>query len=243
MRALTGADQAFFASEERLALLPVHWTNQLLSRCVPGLSSPEDLTIGKRESLLLELRQISFGDRLDCVLECPATGCGQKLDLELKVSALLTAGLGNAEEEYQAGHVRFRLLTGADQEKAAMLALSDPGAAAELLLERCVLSSGERLQEATRDALSARILELDPMAELRIDVRCAACGGTFSTLFDAASYLRQELRTGLKNLYREVHTIAWHYHWSSAEILGLPVAERKRYLELIDEQLSEGGLA
>lgn len=243
MRALNGADQAFLASAERLALLPVQWTTTALSRCAPNLPQPETLTVGQRERLLLELRRISLGERLDCTLMCPSPGCGEKLDLELRISDLLVSSEANSSSEYEMGRIRFRLVTGADQEAAALLALSEPDAATDLLFERCVVASNGPLLPEEKEALSTRLSELDPQAEMRIDVRCAACGNTFSTLLDAASYLREELKSSLKNLYREVHTLAWHYHWSAAEILSLTVAERKRYLQLIDEQLGEGGLA
>lgn len=38
-------------------------------------------------------------------------------------------------------------------------------------------------------------------------------------------------------LFRQVHTLALHYHWSQAEILGLSRACRLRYLALLDEYL------
>jgi hypothetical protein len=38
-------------------------------------------------------------------------------------------------------------------------------------------------------------------------------------------------------LLREVFTLAYHLKWSRDDILGLPVPERRRYLELLHEQL------
>ena len=35
-------------------------------------------------------------------------------------------------------------------------------------------------------------------------------------------------------LLAEVHRLAWHYHWSEAEILALPRHRRQQYLRLID---------
>jgi hypothetical protein len=242
MRALTGEDQAFFAAPERNSFLPAEWTTALLSRCMPDHESPANLTVGEREALLLRLRQISYGDRMDCVLDCPSQGCGEKLDLQLRVSDLLMIRPANNPAEHLIGGVRFRLPTGADQEAAAALALSDVEAAVELLLQRCVLASAGPISPELCESLSELMAELDPQAEMQIDVHCPACGTVFRTLFDAASFLMQEMKGGIRNLYREVHTLAWHYHWSASEILGLPVTERRRYLQLIEEQLGEGGL-
>jgi Family of unknown function (DUF6760) len=38
-------------------------------------------------------------------------------------------------------------------------------------------------------------------------------------------------------LLREVFTLAYHLKWSRDDILALPVPERRRYLELLREQL------
>ena len=36
------------------------------------------------------------------------------------------------------------------------------------------------------------------------------------------------------SLLADVHRLAWHYHWSEAEILALPRGRRAHYLALID---------
>lgn len=38
-------------------------------------------------------------------------------------------------------------------------------------------------------------------------------------------------------LLREVFILAYHLKWSRDEVLTLPVAERRRYLELLRDQL------
>jgi hypothetical protein len=43
--------------------------------------------------------------------------------------------------------------------------------------------------------------------------------------------------SGDGRLAGEVYFLAYHLHWSRAEILGLPVPERHRYVELLREQL------
>jgi hypothetical protein len=37
------------------------------------------------------------------------------------------------------------------------------------------------------------------------------------------------------SLYHQVHTIAYHYHWSEPDILALPQSRRQRYLRYIDQ--------
>src|SRR5262249_11216192 len=124
--------------------------------------------------------------------------------------------------------VRFRLPTGFDQEAAAALARTDLGAAVDLLLRRCVASvvatDGAPIEEfpaALRDQLPAMMAELDSQAEINLRITCAACGGAFAAVFDTANYLFQELQAGMRHLDHEVHLLAYHYHWSPSEILGM----------------------
>lgn len=42
-----------------------------------------------------------------------------------------------------------------------------------------------------------------------------------------------------ESLENEIHIIAWHYHWSRDEILGLNVRDRKFHLERIIDILEK----
>ncbi|HEX7048849.1 MAG TPA: hypothetical protein VF188_01455 [Longimicrobiales bacterium] len=42
-------------------------------------------------------------------------------------------------------------------------------------------------------------------------------------------------------LYREVHHLAFHYHWSEAEILAMTRSKRQRYLSLLAQHLEAAG--
>jgi hypothetical protein len=168
LRPLTGEDEAFLL-EAAAELPPARRTTALLSRCLTRLGpySPAPvaavraLTVGDREALLLHLRRLTLGERLECVLRCPAPGCGEPLELDLAVSDLLappadlpaplaeTAGGWHEEVIHGVGawRVRFRLPNGEDQELAADLTAAggagdagDAGAVA-LLLGRCVASA------------------------------------------------------------------------------------------------------
>ena len=80
------------------------------------------------------------------------------------------------------------------------------------------------------------LLALDPQAEITIDVVCPSCGEPVSALVDAAGILLAELTDGDDRLLREVDALARTYHWSEAEILGLDVQRRQRYLDLLTEE-------
>jgi hypothetical protein len=98
----------------------------------------------------------------------------------------------------------------------------------------------DELPDSLHDRLATRMAELDSQAEISVVAKCDACGGSFSLIFDAASFLFQELEAQFQRLYREVHLLAFHYHWSLADILNLSGRERRRFLELLDRELSGG---
>jgi len=253
LRPLTGAEEEFLLGEGA-GLRPVERTTGLLARCVERIGTAEGsaalvagLTVGDREALLLQLRPLTFGDRIDAVVACPVHECGERLDVELSVADLLVEPYAD-EGEWQEARidgggatrtVRFRAPTGADQAAAARLA-PDLAEAARALIERCVEDAA--VDDALADALPGLMAERDPQAELVLSLGCPACGADFRVLFDTCDYLRRELAARGDELYEEVHRLALHYHWSEREIMAMPTGKRRRYLELL-AQTFESALA
>ncbi len=174
------------------------------------------------------------------------------MDLDLRVSDLLLpatpdAPFEHAMDVHEGGvrhHVEFRLPTGADLEDAATVAARDGIAAgARRILDRAVL-------EVTRDGdakvplpstlertISSAMATRDPQAELTLRLVCPSCSNEFETLLDAASFFFAEIAARVQTLFREIHLLARHYHWSESEILALTSARRQRYLSLISEEI------
>ena len=246
LRAPTGADEEWLLEGDDLTR--AERVTRLLERCVLKVGgrrcSPElarGLTCGDREALLLHLRRATFGDRLACVLECPA--CGEAMDLDLSVAQLLVEpGPGPRGEQEMVladgSVVRFRLPTGADLEAAARAEEIEDGVCA--LLERCV-GDPAGLSAEVRSELAARMASLDPQAEVRLALCCPDCGHDFAALLDAAALLLDELAADRAVLFGEVHAIALRYHWSEADILALEVLRRRQYLDLLADTARAGG--
>lgn len=249
LRSPTGADEAFLLSADGLSR--AEQVTELLARCVVRVDELEaddamarELTVGDREALLLHLRARTFGDRLDCMLDCPE--CGERMDVDLRVSQLLVEPYPEVRERHTVevdaagitGEAVVRLATGADQEAAARH--QDHAAALCELVERCVLevrTSDPRPPALTlAEAVSDPLAKLDPQAQITIDAVCPSCDEPVGALVDAAGVLFAELTAGDERLFREVDEIARVYHWSEAEILGLDVRRRRRYLELIVDE-------
>jgi hypothetical protein len=245
LRPLRGADEAFLLElGDRLSA--AQRVTALLGRCVvrlgplrsPGADIVRRLRVGDREALLLHVRRLTFGDTMPCVLACPE--CGERLDLDLDVGELLVEPSAEEREWLErtvsGQRFRFRLPTGADQEAAAALALDDPDAAARQVVEACVEG---QVDAALAAAFSRLVAELDPQAEIVLDLRCPACDAEFRSTFDAADYLFRELTARSRDLFAVVHLLALHYHWSEREILSLTADRRRLYLELLADAFPE----
>jgi hypothetical protein len=261
LRPLSGRDEAFLEEEAR-ALSPASRTTLLLARCLESVgpltpvteNSIRKLTVGDRDALLLHLRRLTLGDRISCVITCPEPACGERMDLDINVRDLLSpaysyksavheAALAEGGESYR---VRFRLPNGEDQERAASVVFDDPEAAARLILRRCVeqvVQDGEEtgpvraIPAAVESKLPEVMAELDPQADLLLDVTCPACQSSFTAPFDIADYFYRECLERRGDLYREVHLLAFHYHWSEAEIMAMTGQKRRLYLGLLAETL------
>lgn len=254
LRALNGADQLFLI-EDCATLSPAHWATEALVLGVTQLGAANGpdrdairaLTIGDREAALLHLRALLFGDSIRCVVTCPREDCAEKLELPLSVRELLQPANPDARAEHEMGfgqgldepmRIRFRLPTGADQEGAVSLAHSDFSAALAGVLRGCVLSDST-LTESLAASISERMAQLDPQGDMTLRTNCPACGGEFRGRFDAAAFLRQELAEGVRDLYREIHLLAFHYHWSMDEILRMSTHTRRLFLRMLDNELAQ----
>ena len=57
--------------------------------------------------------------------------------------------------------------------------------------------------------------------------------------FDPQAFLFVELRLSRDLLYREVHYLAYHYHWSEREIMAMPRDKRRRYIAVLADELEK----
>ena len=55
--------------------------------------------------------------------------------------------------------------------------------------------------------------------------------------FEIQDFFLGELRTYLELLFRETHYLAFHYHWSEQEILAMPKIKRRKYIEILADEI------
>jgi hypothetical protein len=226
------------------------------------------LLVADRRYLLLRLRQLTFGDQVHASLVCPWPDCGEWVSISLSVGSvpvkesperapayeMLLSEVAAPASPAASREIGFRLPNGADQEEVSPWLARNEAVALTLLLARCIQRIGastspreeqvRALSPLARAEIEARMGDLAPQVEHTMEVSCAECGQRFRAPFDVQRLFFGELRTDSDLLYREVHYLAYHYHWSEGEILAMTRAKRRRYIEVLGdeiERLNSGG--
>ncbi len=259
MRPLT-ATALLDAWERGRTASPLHRALLLLALAWPEWSQEQlaQLPLGRRDALLLQLREGIFGPRLASVVDCPA--CGERLEFVLDSSQLAPdAGLPQlpdappepitveARLDDQALAITLRPPTSADLAGVLqeMGPEADPGLARDALLRRCLLDVQpldeteapaqlpQPLPEPLVAALSQALEAADPLADLRLDLTCPACEHAWQAPFDILGFLWQEIDDWAWRTLREVHLLARSYGWSEQAILAMSAWRRRIYLEMV----------
>jgi hypothetical protein len=246
IRALTGLDEQLLAEVKR----PPHlMTLTLLESIVELEGAPtrslQELGIGDRAFLLLAARRLMLGDRMRCIINCPR--CKNNMSVDFSISDLLDQNYPEPKESYDfrvCGFVvRLRPLTTTDQDALAV-AREDRHAMVRMLARACIVQSQPTLPEELPDdlleAVGEKLGEIDPLSDVMLTPSCPECGHRFHASLPVEEFVLRELVPG-PQLEREVHWLAFHYHWTEKEILSLPAAKRKRYVELINATLAGEG--
>jgi len=242
MHALT-ASTLLGAWERALSQSPAQRALTLLQLVADEVSSDRlaALTIGQRDAHLLNLRESAFGSQMTGVVGCAA--CSQQLEVSFTVSSIRVTPPAQLSGPWMLTHagydVEFRLPNSEDM--TAVTQDLDPSANQRCLLDRCLLNvrnNGEavpfdELPAELRTAVSERMGEIDPQADVQLSLDCPDCGHRWLAPLDILSYLWAEIHAWATRLLRDIHTLAFAYGWREADILELSPWRRQAYLELI----------
>jgi hypothetical protein len=216
----------------------------LLAAAFPE-TSPDtlaELSIGSRDACLLLLRERLFGSRLVNNAVCPQ--CAGRIEWEQDIADIV-AGTSNFSASHQfmleqdGYDLSFRLPNSIDM--AEIEGIGNAQAALTQLLRRCILSADyagatcgiDQLPESVIQALSRQIEELDPQAEVRINLSCPDCSHRWDVFFDIAGFLWTEIDEWAERMLRTVHKLARAYGWTEREILDLSPVRRQLYLGMV----------
>lgn len=214
----------------------------LLQVAAPELAAaPERCSVGQRDAALMALRGRLFGQRVTSVADCPS--CAARVELGFELDDLRAEPPGDPAAPFELAHAGYRVVARAPC-AADLIGLAPhgpPAARRQALLRQCVLQAHRgrarvdpaELPEPLVARIAARMAEADPQADLRLALRCAACGHTWEALFDIVAFLWRELDAWARRTLFDIHTLARAYGWGEAEILALSPARRALYLELV----------
>lgn len=221
-----------------------------------------NLLIGDRQYLLLKLHEVTFGNQIQATISCPWPDCSKRVDIDFLTEDIPikesekkgptyemelspeAAFVDCDHKEYR--KIIFRLPNGADQEAISPFLSENEAQALTMLLDRCVQSVGPlknhgntltgRLSPLARKEIESRMVKVAPRVELDLRADCPECGRAFTIPFDPHRYFLGEMRTSINLLYREVHYLAYHYHWSEQEIMQMPREKRRKYIEVLADE-------
>jgi hypothetical protein len=264
---LTGREEELLADR---SVGPAVLVTRLLSRCVrrlgglgrPSEDTARDLGVGDRQYLLIRLRQLTFGDKVEMIVRCPWSDCGEASDIDFSISEVPVreAETGDGPSEIELSpeaaaasglgseplRVSFRLPTGADQELLSPVLARNEAEALSALLARCVQKVGgetaspeliARLAPSARLEIERAMDAAAPGIDLTLEAKCSECGRSFAVPFDAQDFILGEARGSRDLLMREIHYLAYHYHWSETDILAMPRDRRRGYIEVLADEM------
>lgn len=222
-----------------------------------------NLLVADRQFLLLKLREMTFGDQVQSTVFCPWPNCGNRVDIDFSTKdipiqesedkgpiftmRLSSEAVLNPEGGVQENEIVFRLPNGGDQEALATLIVENEAAALTALLLRCIQQLGSssdcgqeqisRLSPLARMEIEQRMEALAPKIDLTLGANCPECHRDFTMPFDLQQFFFGEWKTSHELLCREVHYLAYHYHWSEEEIMDFPREKRRKYIEVLAEEI------
>ncbi len=214
------------------------------------------LPIGQRDALLLFLREITLGSRLESSARCPQ--CSQQVEMRFDAADIRLSGypdLGplagsdslagaidrqtSVSGEFGDYRLTYRLPDSDDL--AAIVNAPSVDDAQSRLLSRCVLEA--HLGDARVDPinlpsdvlawLGERIAQADPQGDILLDLSCPHCDHHWQAIFDISTFFWREIAALAKRLLQDVHILASAYGWSEEYILNMTAARRQAYLEMV----------
>ena len=203
----------------------------------------EEISIGQRDALLLDLRELLFGRTMSCLVICPA--CGDRLEMNMQVSEMQVNkdGIDMKPAKTQSVHIDDYDLEFRSPNNQDLIVIADAPAGEDLrhlLLERCFqkITRGQEiipineLPENIMDAVIEKMAQIDSQADTQLSLSCPSCRHQWIATFDIVSFLWNELNSWAIRLLHEVGILASHYGWSEKDILNMSPFRRRLYLEM-----------
>jgi hypothetical protein len=191
------------------------------------------------EVLLLLLRRVALGDRIQAEAVCPARDCRARVDVSFRVEEYLSYYRPRVPKYVECTETDgwFRFLDGTAKFRVPMAAdlvaaTGAPEPEAELL-RRCVkpVPVSPRLRNRVERAMQA----LAPTLSHEIEGTCLECQTVIAAYFDVQAFVLRELRQRAGTVYSDVHRLASRYKWQEESILAIPHSRRAQYAAMASD--------
>ena len=225
LRKMTGRDEAVMA-DKRNRSNGARMITELLGNCLvrlggierPGAKVARELFSADRHFLLVKLREVTFGPKMEATYTCPS--CHESTTLVEDLTELAVVRLGDGElpedvvVELEDGYfdrqdsfydtMVFRLSTGSDEERIAGVIRENASQGKNALLARCLRAMGDMPApklEALGTAIFADLTLSDrglidnainnggPGIRMDRALVCPGCGREFSAALDMSNFL------------------------------------------------------
>ena len=225
----------------------------LLHAACPDISLDElaDLPIGVRDSKLMALRELIFGQNFAAATNCP--GCKEIVELNFTADDFTDRNSKHAEvriASYDNGShifhtmgfdIRFRIPNSRDVIDGIESTGLETDQARRSILQKCILSlkrdgrvvSMDELPEAVLKSIEHQMELADPLSDIQLLLTCPTCGHQWQALFDILTFFWNEIDTWAHHILVEVHLLASGYGWCETDILAMSAKRRQWYLKLI----------
>lgn len=214
----------------------------LLSYAYPSYDFDQiaSFSIGERDARLLFIRKKLFGQILQNTSNC--TACGQKIEWETSVDELELqsineeARLSPIDLNYKKRQISFRLPNSKD-----ILELKDQDNMAiqeQQLIRNCIVASTltskqiENIPKDLKNKIVQKMEEIDPQANIVMNLSCPECENTWNANFDIVQYLWTELNDWAVQLMQDVYVLASNFGWAEQDILEMNRFRRGLYLAM-----------
>lgn len=229
MRPLEG-ERLLQAWEDAAASDPVRRPLRMLLHAMPetNVSALEDISLLRRNRLLLELYAVTFGTQLQGFALCEH--CGSAMEFFSDPTTLLNAlPESDGVKESTARSITSRMLLRALREEDAL-------SRERVLLLLCSGGNPDdmsELEESTLEMLRSSVSQRNADAEMSCLLRCVECNETSHVDFDPAHFVWLAVRHRASALMADVHDIAFAYGWAESAILAMSSTRREAYLARI----------
>jgi hypothetical protein len=190
-----------------------------------------ELPLAERNRLLLELRAITFGHKVEGFAVCEH--CGAQLEFVVDAREI-AAQISPAEPQTWIERDRELCMRPANtSDVLACMAAKDESDAHWILLSRTTGWNDESNAESLED-LMRRFDAINSSSEIQLALRCAGCRETCKLDLDIARFLDRETEIAARRLFTDIHRLATAYGWSEQSIAEMSSRRRANYLAMLD---------